>query len=523
MSKRQIINFINFIRGCEPRDPRIDLVEPVREQIALLKKYNFKGTFLLQYDALLMPEYVDMLKELPTDQFEIGVWFETVQPLVENCGMTWRGRFPWDWHANVGFSVGYSNDQKKAMVDELFEKFNETFGYYPKSFGSWAFDIVTLNHANEKYGLDAACNCKDQVGTDGYTMWGGYYGQGYYPSKFNSFCPAQTKENQVNVPILRMLGSDYLYQYDYGYNVNSNGESGIMGVISLEPVYVSNITGGGGVNEWNDWYLDQNFSGNCLSFGYAQAGQENSFGWPNMKKGLFYQCEKMKEMVDRGELEIETLGETGRWYKETYETTPASTLVADHDWKNSGKRTWWYCCKNYRVNFYAENGKFWIRDFYIFDENYKERYLEGICDKEYLEYDNLPVMDGIRFCGNGKRAGIYIKPKADGTDNGLDFYNVKYSEDGTSAILDIKYTYVGDVKIIASEDGIKITADEKDFVIEPVCADFTDKYVTAKKVNDNKAELSANGFDYGIDILCGTLDDNLTVNSENKTVEIKVK
>jgi hypothetical protein len=37
--------------------------------------------------------------------------------------MTWRGRFPWDWSAKCGFSVGYENDQKKAMVDELFEKF----------------------------------------------------------------------------------------------------------------------------------------------------------------------------------------------------------------------------------------------------------------------------------------------------------------------------------------------------------------------------------------------------------------
>ncbi len=519
--KRQIVNFINFIRGCEPRF-EIDLFETVKGHIELLTKYGFKGTFLLQYDALINPEYTDLMKTLPADQFEIGVWFETVQPLVENCGMKWRGRFPWDWSANCGFSVGYENDQKKAMVDELFEKFKEIFGYYPKSFGSWAFDIVTLNHANEKYGLDAACNCKEQVGTDGYTMWGGYYGQGYYPSKFNSYCPAQNKENQVKVPIFRMLGSDFLYQYDFGHNINSQGENCRMGVISLEPDYASRINGGGSVPEWIDWYIDNNFSGNCLSFGYAQAGQENDFFWHRIKDGLRYQCEKMKKLVEEGKLEVETLGETGRWYKETYETTAAATLVADHDWKNSGKRTWWYCCKNYRVNFYAENGKFWIRDLYIFNEKYEERYLNNVCVKDYLEYDNLPVMDGMRFCGSGKRAGLYIKPKADGKDKGLDFYDVKYSEDGTSAILDIKYTPIGDVKIIASEDGIRITAEEKDFVIEPVCADFTDKFVTCKKADDNRAELSANGFNYGIDVLCGTLGDDFTVASENKIIEVKL-
>ena len=41
-------------------------------------------------------------------------------------------------------------------------------------------------------------------------------------------------------------------------------------------------------------------------------------------------------------------------------------------------------------------------------------------------------------------------------------------------------------------------------------------------VNKAMAELSANGFDYGIDVLCGTLDDKLTVNSENKTIEVKL-
>ena len=519
--KRQIVNFINFIRGNEPRF-EIDLFETVKGHIDLLTKYGFKGTFLLQYDALINPEYTDMLKALPSDQFEIGVWFEIPQPLVENSNVPWRGCVPWDCRANVGFSVGYENDQKKAMVDELFEKFKEIFGYYPKSFGSWAFDIVALNHANEKYGLDAACNCKDQVGTDGYTMWGGYYGQAYYPSKVNSYCPAQNEENQVKVPIFRMLGSDYIYQYDFGYNVNNTGNSGIMGVVSLEPGYTSKVLGGGGVREWNEWYFDQNFSGNCLSFGYTQAGQENDFFWKQINPGLYSQCEIIKKMVEEGRLEVETLGETGRWYKETYPVTPASSLVADHDWKNSGKKTWWYCCKNYRVNFYAENGKFWIRDLYIFDEKYEERYLNNVCTTEYLEYDTLPVMDGVRFCGNGKRAGIYLKAKADGTDKGLDFYDIRYSEDGTSASLDVVYTPVGNVRIVASEDGIKVTATEKDFVIEPVYADFTDKYVTAKKANDHRADLTAQGFGYGIDVLCGTLGDDFTVASENKTIEVKL-
>lgn len=48
-----IVNIVNFIRGAEPRRRWIDLVEPVREQIRLMKENHLKGTFLVQYDAML--------------------------------------------------------------------------------------------------------------------------------------------------------------------------------------------------------------------------------------------------------------------------------------------------------------------------------------------------------------------------------------------------------------------------------------------------------------------------------------
>lgn len=93
--KRQIVNIINFIRAVEPR-VETDLVTPVLKQIELLKAYGFKGTFLLQYDALIEPVYQDILKELDSEQFELGIWLEIVEPLTKKAGIKWTGRFPWD-------------------------------------------------------------------------------------------------------------------------------------------------------------------------------------------------------------------------------------------------------------------------------------------------------------------------------------------------------------------------------------------------------------------------------------------
>ena len=95
MGKRQIVNIVNFIREVEPRTS-VDLVEPVREQIALMKRHGLRGTFLLQYDALIDPVYTDMLKALDPAEFELGVWFEIVEPQCKAAGIPWTGRFPWD-------------------------------------------------------------------------------------------------------------------------------------------------------------------------------------------------------------------------------------------------------------------------------------------------------------------------------------------------------------------------------------------------------------------------------------------
>ncbi len=40
MSELGIIDIINFIRACEPRDPNLDLVEPVARQIELVQSHH---------------------------------------------------------------------------------------------------------------------------------------------------------------------------------------------------------------------------------------------------------------------------------------------------------------------------------------------------------------------------------------------------------------------------------------------------------------------------------------------------
>ncbi|PGH39650.1 MAG: hypothetical protein CRN43_07795, partial [Candidatus Nephrothrix sp. EaCA] len=212
----KIVNIVNFIRLLEPRDAAITqdvLYQTVVKQIESMKKHKLGGTFLLQYDALMEPRYQKLLKGL-SKEYEVGAWWEIPQPLVEKADMKWRGRYPWDWHAHVGFSTGYTPKEREKLIDVYMADFKEIFGYYPKSVGSWFIDAHSLLYMYEKYRIIASSNCKDQYGTDGYTLWGGYWNQAYYPSKINSYMPAQHEENQIPVPVFRMLGSDPIRQYD---------------------------------------------------------------------------------------------------------------------------------------------------------------------------------------------------------------------------------------------------------------------------------------------------------------------
>ena len=495
---RQIVNIVNFIRAQEPRSP-VDLQEPVRQQLRLLEKHRLKGTFLLQADALLEPAFTSLLLEARGESVECGLWLEIVEPLARRAGIPWTGRWSWDWHAHCGFTVGYTPPERERLIDAAMELFSEVFGGYPRSVGSWALDAHSIDYMQRRYGIDAVCICKEQWGTDGYTLWGGYTGQGYYPSRNNALCPAQSPETQIPVPVLRMLGSDPIRQYDAGLCLEE-GASAVQPVITLEP-----ISPGGGSPAWVDWYFRENFSGNCLSFGYAQAGQENSFGWPAMERGLVYQHARLEELQREGRLTVETLGETGRWYKRAYASTPASVTAALSDLDGGGKRSIWYNSKYYRINIYAEDNRFWIRDLYLFREAYPERYLEAAAEGDALQFDNLPLMDGNRFSGHGIRAGWY--PLLDGKP--AVFRELAYREEEGAAVIRLRCE-PGEVVFRLTEKAVEITAQPAcGLIFEPAVDPLSPHLTPVLARSGDAIRLSYHGFAYEVPRpAVGTVDEN---------------
>lgn len=490
----RIINIINFIRQTDYRVENADslLYETVCEQVKLVNKYDLPATFLLQYDALINPLYQDLLKSKLNDHSEIGAWWELTQPQIKAAGIKWRGEHSWVSHANIAFSTGYTKEERERLVDVYMAKFKEIFGTYPKSVGSWFIDAHTLGYMYDKYKIVASCNCKDQVGTDGYTLWGGYWNQAYYPSRVNAYMPAQTEEGQIPVPIFRMLGSDPIYQYDDGLGQERQG------VISLEPVYEK----AGMDRRWVDYFLESIVDQPCLAFNYAQAGQENSFTWSNMSKGLEMQIPILDSLRKENKIRVETLGESGAWFKECFKVTPATAVTTLTDVRGEGNKTVWFNSRYYRANLLWEKGTFRFRDIHLFDESYKSVYLEKPGDGNQFLFYTLPVVDGFMWSEGLDRAGLRI---------------VRLDKDGDKEELSLDHpvvTEIGkDTLVVSAEDSkghaFKITFYETRFEVAALSkeADFSwalelkaaaGKELPFTVIEDKAVNASFDGFNYVI-------------------------
>lgn len=442
----RIINIINFIRQTDYRLQNADslLFDATEKQVALLKAYRFPGTFLLQYDALINPKYQNLLKKELGPDSEIGAWWEITQPHVEAAGIAWRGKHRWVSTANIAFTTGYTQAEREKLVDVYMAKFKEIFGKYPKSVGSWYIDSYTLAYMYEKYHIVASSNCKDQVGTDGYTLWGGYWNQAYYPSTKNAYMPAQTKEEQIPVPIFRMLGSDPIYQYDTGIG------TGGQGVISLEPVYKES-----GMNkEWVEYFLKSIVEQPALAFNYAQAGQENSFTWAGMKNGLEMQFPLFDALRKAGKIRIETLQTSGEWFRKEFSQTPATAVTALTDHRNEGNKTVWYNSRYYRANLYWEKNAFRFRDIHLFDEHFESPYFKTPGTGGQFLYFTLPVVDGYFWSTKTERGGLRVmKIRSDGRSEELILSNPTVVE-GTTGVLKVTSPdQYGNIFILTFEEG----------------------------------------------------------------------
>ncbi len=479
------VNIMNFVRAHEPRIKDFDkvLFETTVKEIDLVKKYGFENTFLLQYDAIISKEYnyTELFNREKDDKMELGLWLEIVQPLCEKVGLPWRSEngWSWDWHIVPGFSMAYTPNERQMLIDEAMRAFKESFGFYPRTVGSWLIDTHTANYLSQHYEIDALCICRDQVNTDAYTLVGGYFNTPYFSSKNNIFTPAQSKEMQNNIPIIRLLTSDPIHTYDTVRFLPDDYEVEQFGCYTLEPVWKS-----GRDKDVVNWYYKTHFQNENLGFSYAHIGQENSFGHEEIMVHLTQQLDLLKEQKN---VSIMKMCDMGVCFKEKYKETPATVVYADNDWcVGDDIQSLCYDSKRYSANLFRFKDRIFIRFLYLFDENVKEHYLDVACETWDAVYENLPIIDTIVWDKDNKdTCGMTLDTEA------LKFEVEKISESVVQASWKNK-------KVVFGEDCIEIFGCDASVNVGAPKADI--------KVCGNNVNYCYNGAEYSVNVTCGSVE-----------------
>lgn len=183
-------------------------LQPLKDQYRYISAGNFPATWLLQYDTFSDSGLIDEIKGFTPNQ-EVGVFLEVSQKLGDGA----RVVYPYDaaWFSpRAVFLSGYSQSERRRLIDELFEKFKTDFGRYPKSVGAWWVDSFSLNYMKEKYGIKTALIVADQLTTDNYGVWGQWWGMPYYPSKANLLTPASSGSDKLEVAVVQWAQRDPL-------------------------------------------------------------------------------------------------------------------------------------------------------------------------------------------------------------------------------------------------------------------------------------------------------------------------
>ncbi|MFA5933028.1 MAG: hypothetical protein WCV81_02030 [Microgenomates group bacterium] len=207
--------YLTLINPVRSRSLWVDkTLKPIQDQYGLIESNNFPATWLLQNDVLFDGELINEIKSFNTNQ-EKGLFLEVSEQLANKARVAYPPFTPW-YDPKTVFLSGYSQSERRLLIDRMFKDFYQTFGYYPKSVGAWWIDSYSLQYMKEKYQVKTAMIVADQKTTDSYGVWGQWWGVPYYPSIANILTPASAKDNKQDVVVIQWAQRDLLLAYGEG-------------------------------------------------------------------------------------------------------------------------------------------------------------------------------------------------------------------------------------------------------------------------------------------------------------------
>lgn len=264
----------------------------------------------------------------------------------------------------------FSMEDKISIVNDVFEKFHERFGFYPQSTGSYYMDAELINYIKATYPTVkcAVATCWEEgpkayhtCNNSWYTLMDGGPWAPWIPSKVNTHAPAANEQEDSGIVAIPHLSRDLLACYDgNGSNFGTHPQNVLRGMIYRggnfdekgnyvrgEYPYLYNL-----IDQYR--YLAKFNNGYAYNMMFVGPGWMNKMGRWEAPYELLVQsyedgCAYYGQLKKEGKLVDMTMAEFADWYRENkHYTEPECALWRDILY-GSDKQLFWYCDPFMRV------------------------------------------------------------------------------------------------------------------------------------------------------------------------------
>ncbi len=317
-----------------------------KTQQAIAHKNGLKTTIQMTYASLFNQEAVALAKEHhKTYGDEIGL------TLLGLPCQQFREKYK-----TKDFCIWmFSMEDKKAIVQDVFEKFHDVFGFYPASTGSYYMDADLINYVKERYPSVkcAVATCWEEgpkayhtCNNSWYTFMDGGPWAPWIPSRQNTHAPAANEQEDSGIVAIPHLSRDLIACYDgNGSNFGTHPQNVLRGMIydteTWEYPYLYNLI---------DQYHAQEKYNNGYSYNmmFVGPGWMNKMGrWESpyelLLKSYEDGCAYYGKLKQEGQLLDLTMAEFADYYRaHKHYTEPECALWRDILY-GSKKQLFWYC------------------------------------------------------------------------------------------------------------------------------------------------------------------------------------
>jgi hypothetical protein len=366
------ITIVNPIRGEDFWNYAYSILETPRKQYELINSKNIEATWMPRYDALKNSEVQTFLKNLNSKQ-EIGIFLEVTPTLANDAGVIYNQSENWHYAKSV-LVIGYSQDDRKKLIDTVMSEYKKIFGKYPKSVGAWWIDAYSLQYMKDKYQIEVNMDVSDQFSTDGYQVWGQYWSSPFYPSKKNALMPASSENEKIGIVTIQWAGRDPFNGYGNGvfestYSVQAND-------------YMLHDLG-----------IDY-FAKLVTPYPQVTVGLENDFDWNKYGDEYSKQVDYISKLNDSQLVSMQNFGKN---YRTSYpKISPKLTIFSDDALGSDGKVVW-YQTDKYRVGLFVNAEGVVIRDLRQFNDGVEEACYAKACDSLKLGFSANQAIDEVNY------------------------------------------------------------------------------------------------------------------------------